>query len=249
MMRHPAFVEREAMYRALLPTWVRVRAVLDVGATGASVSFLRELFPGARIAACNVRASDLDALDVETMVCRAEELPYADDSFDLVFAGEVLEHLLYPNEFLDRASAVLRPGGLLLLSTPNLTSWHNRALVALGYSPSNYSSLPARHVGLPSVLRARLGQGYGDHVRVFGFRALREVFSADPWQLVGLDAQNCRSDGRAFRRFRRLADLLPTSFREDVFVCARNTKRAARPARPVSGFVGTARALEDVGDR
>lgn len=242
MTRHPSFAAREPAYRELLPRSFVARRVLDVGATEASVSFLRELFPGARITACNVRAEDLPACGDDADVGRAEDLRYDDDSFDLVFAGEVLEHLLYPNEFLERAAAVLRKGGLLLLSTPNLTAWHNRALVVFGYSPSNYSMLPERPVGIPALLRSRLGNGYGDHVRVFGFRALREVFSTDPWALVGLRGRNCHAPGRAFRRLRRLGDVLPVALREDLFVCARNTKRPAAPVARSGGYVGSNRS-------
>lgn len=243
MTRHPSFAERERVYRQLIPPSFVARHVLDVGATAASVSFLREVLPAARVSACNVRAGDLLPLASDATVCRAEALPFPDDAFDLVFAGEVLEHVLYPNEFLDRVASVLRRGGLLLLSTPNLTAWHNRLLVAFGYSPSNYSMLPDRPVGLPAVLGRRLGHGYGDHVRVFGFRALREVFGSDPWELVAVRGQNCRAEGRAFRHVRRLADVLPSALREDVFVCARNTKRAPMALARSGGFVGSVHSV------
>jgi ubiquinone/menaquinone biosynthesis C-methylase UbiE len=55
-------------------------------------------------------------LDVETAACDAAELPFADESFDLVLGHAVLHHL----PFLDRAFAefarVLRPGGTLLFA-------------------------------------------------------------------------------------------------------------------------------------
>ncbi len=55
-------------------------------------------------------------LDVTTVACDAEELPFEDASFDLVFGHAVLHHL--PN--LDRAFAefrrVLRPGGRLFFA-------------------------------------------------------------------------------------------------------------------------------------
>ncbi len=48
-----------------------------------------------------------------------ESLPFADGSFDLVAAFEVIEHLERWQDFLAEARRVLRPAGLLLVSTPN----------------------------------------------------------------------------------------------------------------------------------
>jgi SAM-dependent methyltransferase len=63
---------------------------------------------GLRVAGC----------DVET-----EPLPFEDASFDAVILNEVLEHLrVNPVAALREARRVVRPGGVLLLSTPNLRS-------------------------------------------------------------------------------------------------------------------------------
>jgi 2-polyprenyl-3-methyl-5-hydroxy-6-metoxy-1,4-benzoquinol methylase len=40
--------------------------------------------------------------------------------YDDLFAFELIEHVLYPKDFLRRASELVKPGGLLALSTPNL---------------------------------------------------------------------------------------------------------------------------------
>ena len=49
--------------------------------------------------------------------------PFADDSFDLVTGMEILEHLaLDPYFFFSEAARVLKPGGHLLLTTPNVVS-------------------------------------------------------------------------------------------------------------------------------
>jgi 2-polyprenyl-3-methyl-5-hydroxy-6-metoxy-1,4-benzoquinol methylase len=48
-----------------------------------------------------------------------ELLPADLTQFDVVVAGDIIEHLSNPGKMLDGASRWLRPGGLLLISTPN----------------------------------------------------------------------------------------------------------------------------------
>ena len=57
-----------------------------------------------------------------------ERLPFADDSFDVVYANFVVEHLERPEEVFREWRRVLRPGGRLVLLTSNRSS----PLIALG---------------------------------------------------------------------------------------------------------------------
>ena len=60
-----------------------------------------------------VLVGDVDALDI----------PYAEASFDLLVLGEVLEHLPDPEATLRRLAALVKPGGEVLASTPNISHW------------------------------------------------------------------------------------------------------------------------------
>jgi ubiquinone/menaquinone biosynthesis C-methylase UbiE len=48
----------------------------------------------------------------------AETLAFADTTFDLVIASEVLEHLWAPETFIDEAYRTLKPRGFLIIETP-----------------------------------------------------------------------------------------------------------------------------------
>jgi O-antigen biosynthesis protein len=56
--------------------------------------------------------------DVETM-----ELPLEPGSFDVVLCGDLVEHLRDPAATLARLRPFLRPGGRLVVSTPNVANW------------------------------------------------------------------------------------------------------------------------------
>jgi SAM-dependent methyltransferase len=64
------------------------------------------------------------------VVTPGDPLPYADGTFDLVAAMDVIEHVVPPEPWLREAWRVLAPRGCLLLTTPNYGSWSLRALEA-----------------------------------------------------------------------------------------------------------------------
>lgn len=67
----------------------------------------------------------------------ALQLPFANSSFDLIIIQDVIEHLNDTNSFLIEIKRVLKPNGMIYLSTPNK------------YSLFNFISDP--HFGLPFV--------------------------------------------------------------------------------------------------
>jgi 2-polyprenyl-3-methyl-5-hydroxy-6-metoxy-1,4-benzoquinol methylase len=54
--------------------------------------------------------------------------PFGVEAFDAIVAIEVIEHLYSPQRFLERAHEALRPGGLLIVSTPYWGYFKNVAL-------------------------------------------------------------------------------------------------------------------------
>lgn len=49
-----------------------------------------------------------------------DDIPYPDHYFDVMFCGDVLEHLVNPNQFLIRYKRYIKPTGLVIGSIPNI---------------------------------------------------------------------------------------------------------------------------------
>jgi len=77
-------------------------------------------------------------------------LPYQPNTFDLIFALEVIEHLFDTDQFLKNIHRVLKPRGILILSTPNLASIKNRLRLLINHYPQylEYSAQGAGHIHL-----------------------------------------------------------------------------------------------------
>ena len=107
----------------------------------------------------------------------AASLPVADGAADVVIMSELIEHLVDPDGAVAEVRRVLRPGGSLLLSTPNLAAWYNRGLLAFGIQPV-FSEVSLRGVF------GRPGSVVAGHLRLFTRRALTEFLTASGFRCV-----------------------------------------------------------------
>jgi SAM-dependent methyltransferase len=95
--------------------------------------------------------------NIEVRQMDAHELPFEDDSFDLVLMYEALYYLRDAGQFLKEAQRVLRPGGELIICSVNCR-WH-------GFNPSPFST---RYVA-PDEIGALMEQsGFSPRIE-FGF--------------------------------------------------------------------------------
>ncbi len=100
-----------------------------------------------------------------------ESLPFPAESFDVVVAAEVLEHLRLPERALGEAMRVLRPGGLLVGSVPNCFRLKSRLRFLLGRPPENDPTL--LHLFAPGTVTRLLGPFEEVEVRCIAGRLVR----------------------------------------------------------------------------
>lgn len=100
--------------------------VLDIGAGQGALS-LRLKDAGARVSACDVVPEQFDAPGVEFRALDSDgRLPFDNASFDAALAIEVLEHIDGHDRFFEEVARVLKPGGIVMFTTPNILSLKSR---------------------------------------------------------------------------------------------------------------------------
>lgn len=128
---HPGFGIDPVRFGAMAGVLDRVEEpslLLDVGGgRGEFLQWLDAFSPAAN--ECVIYLVDLSHRGPKEAVAKnradlgvtasATELPFASSWFDVIFAGEILEHLEDPAAFLAELARVALPGGWLSLSTPN----------------------------------------------------------------------------------------------------------------------------------
>jgi SAM-dependent methyltransferase len=112
---------------------LRGKAVLDVGC-GAGVDAVRFAKAGAVVTAVDIAPAAVDLatrnfayqrLPADVIEADGERLPFADSSFDFVFAHGVVQYTGSDQELVNECRRVLRPGGVAVFQVYNRISWLN----------------------------------------------------------------------------------------------------------------------------
>ncbi|MCL5434981.1 MAG: class I SAM-dependent methyltransferase [Patescibacteria group bacterium] len=90
-------------------------------------------------------------LKVKNIDVENQELPYASGFFDVVILADIIEHVFDTDMLLKKCSRVLKRGGRLIVTTPNIASFGRRLMLLFGISPFAEYSLELPTNGLPSV--------------------------------------------------------------------------------------------------
>ena len=117
----------------------RGKRVLDLGCRSGALT--RHFLDGNSVVGLDVDPAALEkaaALGIEPVRANVEEpLPFEDASFDAVVAGELLEHLQFPDALVAEIRRVLRPGGVLAGSVPNAFRVQSRLRFLRGRQPED----------------------------------------------------------------------------------------------------------------
>lgn len=230
--------QREAIALAFIKSVALVgdATFVDVGCgDGYFLNCVSEVLPRT----CSIRGLDYSRDQIQEArtrhsfdfaTCNLEEgIPAGDGSVDLLYAGEVIEHLFDPDFFLSEVFRVLKIGGHVVLSTPNLNAWINRLMFVAGYQPlfvecSTKSSL----YGYGFAKRFKKQDWPVGHVRIFNRRSLFDILKANGLSLVGCRGAVFEFIPGPLRPVDRLFAALP-SLASDLVVLAQKPISAGSP--------------------
>jgi 2-polyprenyl-3-methyl-5-hydroxy-6-metoxy-1,4-benzoquinol methylase len=120
---------RWRIHRNLISRYKRGGALLDVGCS--SGGFLGTMKGDAwKLYGIEMEASTADkaraATGAEVIVGDVMEAPFQPESFDVITAFDLLEHVYHPRPFLAKVQEWLKPGGIFFTMLPNIDSWESR---------------------------------------------------------------------------------------------------------------------------
>jgi SAM-dependent methyltransferase len=136
----------------------RDKAVLDVGC-GAGVDLARFARGGARCTGVDLTEAaialarqnfDQQGLTADLRVANGEALPFADGTFDFVFAHGVVQYTADPQRLANEVRRVLKPGGEAVFQVYNRVSWLNAL--------SKLMKVGLEHDDAPVLLKFSIGE-------------------------------------------------------------------------------------------
>jgi 2-polyprenyl-3-methyl-5-hydroxy-6-metoxy-1,4-benzoquinol methylase len=158
--------------------------ILDVGcATGAMLAVLRDRgwhTEGIEISPAGEYAARERGLTIHRQ--NLEECHFSADYFDVALASHLIEHLNNPAAFVSRVWHILRPGGYLLLTTPNIDGFQAR------------------------LLGSRWRSAIFDHLYLFSKCTIRALLSAHGFTVEGIYTWGGLAAGIAPAPIKTLAD-------------------------------------------
>jgi SAM-dependent methyltransferase len=111
----------------------------------------------------------------------AETAP-GDVLYDVIFCGEVIEHLFSPDALLRDLRTLMQPTGILILSTPNLGYYVNRLLLLVGISPLYLENSAERKLGRKTRLLGQNNPTEG-HIRLFTYGAAKDLIEREQFEI------------------------------------------------------------------
>lgn len=165
-------------------------SILDVGCGyGKFIRILSKKFSGITLKGVDYskkEVKDARKMGLDVSIGDVEKgIDFRSESFDILFAGEFIEHLYNPDFFLAESNRVLKKNGFLILTTPNLCAWFNRVLMFVGIQPLFLEpSTKSKLIGAGPLKKFKKESTPVGHVRIFCIDAIRDLLKENGFKMI-----------------------------------------------------------------
>jgi len=192
-------------------------SILDIGCLDGTIgtAFLDQGNKVSGIDASNPGITKARERGIDAKLGNLEEaLPFPDGAFDLVFAGEIVEHIFDIDHLLDEVFRVLKPSGHLVVTTPNLAAFGRRLLLLVNRNPN---------------IEISFTRGAAGHIRYFIKRTLFDLLRHHSFEPVYFTSDMVNFNRRGTIRSCWLARAFPT-FGRSLIVKAKKMRTSRMQA-------------------
>jgi ubiquinone/menaquinone biosynthesis C-methylase UbiE len=111
-----------------------------------------------------------------------EKLPYRANTFDVVHSNQVIEHVGSIALFVSEVYRILKPGGYVIASTENGSSWHNIFAAVMGWQIFSLTNIIPKQPGIGNPLAYYRGSNNAYvasswvHKTILNYLGLKELF-------------------------------------------------------------------------
>lgn len=157
---------------------------------------------------------NLDLNEVKDLSTYLPCLPNVPNKFDLIFALEIVEHLLYPARLLNACKVLLNPQGVICFSLPNENTLYHRIVMAIGMGCDAQAFKDYKHVHFGTIRQQRAF--ISEHFKIVGeYSYISTDMHKSRGEWIGKIAK-CIPD----RFWQFIADACPSLFaRGRIYVC------------------------------
>lgn len=112
---------------------------------------------------------------------------YLNHKFDVIYCGEVIEHIFSPDELLDEIKHLMHDKSILILSTPNLAYYLNRIIFLFGISPFFLENSSEMKLGRKFKFLGQFNKTEG-HIKLFTYGALRDLIKQKGFKIIKIQS-------------------------------------------------------------
>lgn len=127
-----------------------------------------------------------------------EKYPFSDEYFDIILSGEVIEHLIDPDNYLSENNRVLKKGGYFIMSFPNI----NQPISWIGMIIFDY----------PPILSSRYKSA---HMRDYTLKIVKKILTCHGFEIMSISGNYIRPLKNIFSQ--RLAHIFP-KYSEQIII-------------------------------